>query len=97
MATQLLKLCSLLHGEVGSQYDGRSGAFLAQLFDEWQYPFAFGTYDGEIGGERQAADIGIGQYAGDGLAVRADRQYGALKLAREQVSDDHMTRLLRVG
>ncbi|MNF63448.1 hypothetical protein D3C84_451520 [compost metagenome] len=97
LAAQPLQLMAILGGELGGQYDGGACALLAELLDEWQYPLAPGADDGEIGGQRQAGDIGIGEHAGDGLAVGADRQYGALELTREQVPDHHMTRLLRVG
>ncbi|MNU96888.1 hypothetical protein D3C71_869410 [compost metagenome] len=96
MLAELPEPLALVAGEVGGQYDGRPCALLAELLDERQYPLAPGADDGKIRGEGEALDIGIGEHAGDGPAVGADRQYGALELAREQMPDDHMPGLLGV-
>ena len=97
LLAELLQLLPLRRSEVCRQYDGGARSPFTKRFDEGQHPFPPGTDDGEIRGQRQAVDIGIGQHAGNGLAVRADWQDGALELAGEQVSYHHVTRLLRVG
>ena len=65
----MLEPQALVSGELGGQYDGGSGSFLAELLDERQYPFAPGTDDGEIGGEGKALYVRIGEHASDGLAA----------------------------
>ena len=69
LLAQMLEPQALVSGELGGQYDGGSGSFLAELLDERQYPFAPGTDDGEIGGEGKALYVRIGEHASDGLAA----------------------------
>jgi hypothetical protein len=63
----MLEPQALVSGELGGQYDGGSGSFLAELLDERQYPFAPGTDDGEIG--RGRLSMSDNDTASDGLAA----------------------------